>query len=56
MCQGFCHLSGFLHHFVLVRLATSSKGLELNSVHSSGLSGIDDVFNLINDYVHSCQG
>ena len=24
MCQGFCHFSGFLHHFVLAKLATSS--------------------------------
>ena len=24
MCQGFSHLSGFLHHFVLAKLATSS--------------------------------
>ena len=24
MCQGFSHFSGFLHHFVLAKLATSS--------------------------------
>ena len=24
MCQGFKHFSGFLHHFVLAKLATSS--------------------------------
>ena len=24
MCQGFGHFSGFLHHFVLAKLATSS--------------------------------
>ena len=26
MCQGFIHFSGFLHHFVLAKLATSIKG------------------------------
>ena len=24
MCQGFSHFSGFLHHFVLAKFATSS--------------------------------
>ena len=24
MCQGFSHFSGFLHHFVMAKLATSS--------------------------------
>ena len=24
MCQGFSHFSGFLHHFVMTNLATSS--------------------------------
>ena len=24
MCQGFSHFSGFLHHFVLAKLANSS--------------------------------
>ena len=26
---GVCHLSGFLHHFVLAKLTTSSIGLKL---------------------------
>ena len=25
MCQGFGHFSGFLHHFILAKLSTSSK-------------------------------
>ena len=31
MCQGFSHLSGFLHHFVLTKLATSSIRLRYHS-------------------------
>ena len=29
MCQGFSNFSGFLHHFVLAKLATSSIRVKL---------------------------
>ena len=36
MCQGFSHFSGFLHHFVLAKLATSSIRVNINRVKTCG--------------------
>ena len=36
MCQGFNHFSGFLHHFVLAKLATSSIRVKVLSQLSNG--------------------
>ena len=35
MCQNFSHFSGFLHHFVLAKLATSN--IKVNSLASRDL-------------------
>ena len=32
MCQGFSHFSGFLHHFVLAKLTTSSIRVKDNQL------------------------
>ena len=30
MCLGFCNFSGFLHHVILVKLATTSKRVKVD--------------------------
>ena len=37
MCQGFSHLSGFLHHFVLAKLATSRIRVNLFKLSNDDL-------------------
>ena len=42
MCQGFSDFSGFLHHFVLAKLATSSS-IRVNGLKSTVTYVIDHV-------------
>ena len=39
MCQGFSDFTGFLHHFVLAKLATSSIRVKLPTAGLEGLTG-----------------
>ena len=41
MCQVFSHFSGFLHKFVLAKLATISNGKKVTMIEISILTSLD---------------
>ena len=59
MCQGLSHFSGFLHNFVLVKIATSStrvKHIIWISFECLMYVGFNDPLKLmvIKDHIHEC--
>ena len=54
MCQGFGHFLDFLHHFVLVKLATSSIRVKHVSGRTNNYGVIKNVTDLVLLLVQVC--